>query len=199
MPLEWFLDGWDTGLQLFNLGSAPAAVQVIYQMGAQPMTELMTIAAGTGLTLYQPANPRLPDGYVGSATVIGAPGAQLSGVVNEVRTALARRRRDDQPLVSLDPSLDFVTQENDASSYLAADVERALSRLAPAHREAHRRGGGLPGQGGDLQRLPAEGGMHRQQPGPPGPLGARSPSSGEPIAVSTRNLATTRILDGPHH
>jgi len=78
-------NGWDTGLQLFNLGAAPATVQVTYHTSAQPTSESMTIGGGKAMTLYQPANPRLPDGYVGSATVTAAPGTQLVGVVNEVR------------------------------------------------------------------------------------------------------------------
>lgn len=78
-------NGWDTGLQLFNLGEAPATVQVTYQTNAQPLAESLTIASGTAATVYQPANSRLPEGYVGSATVVGQRGARLVGVVNEVR------------------------------------------------------------------------------------------------------------------
>lgn len=80
-------NGWDTGLQLFNLGTASATVQVTYQTGAQPLSESLVVESGTAATLYQPANARLPAGYVGSATVTGSARAQLVGVVNQVRSS----------------------------------------------------------------------------------------------------------------
>jgi hypothetical protein len=78
-------NGWDTGLQLFNVGDTAATVRVTYQTANQPIVDSLTIAPDMAATLYQPANERLPDGYVGSATVVGQAGAQLVGVVNEVR------------------------------------------------------------------------------------------------------------------
>ena len=78
-------NGWDTGLQVFNVGDTAANVQVSYHGGAEPVLDAITIPAGSATTLYQPAHSALPQGFVGSALVAAQPGAQLVGVVNEVR------------------------------------------------------------------------------------------------------------------
>lgn len=81
-------NGWSTGLQLFNAGSAPAGVSVIYQASPPAAGEAIesgVVPPGGSLTFYQPAVVQLPDGFVGSASVVGSPGSQLIGLVNEVR------------------------------------------------------------------------------------------------------------------
>jgi len=77
--------GWDTGLRLFNLGSAPAPITVLYLGTPNAWAEPALVNAGSSATFYQPANRLLPNGYVGAATVIGPTGGRLVGITNEVR------------------------------------------------------------------------------------------------------------------
>ncbi|MEA2639191.1 MAG: hypothetical protein QOF51_585, partial [Chloroflexota bacterium] len=81
--------GWNTGIQVQNLGTLPAVVTATYTASGNargPWTEQATIQPGGSTTLYQPANPDLPDQFVGSAVLQSDRGQPLAAVVNEVRT-----------------------------------------------------------------------------------------------------------------
>jgi hypothetical protein len=80
--------GWSTGIQVLNAGAAPAQVTVSYSRPAgvpAPVQEAVAIPPRGSVTLYQPANPGLPDGYVGSATLTATSGGPLAAVVNQAR------------------------------------------------------------------------------------------------------------------
>jgi subtilisin family serine protease len=80
--------GWSTGVQVLNAGAAPAQVTISYSRPAgvpAPIQETIAIPPWGSATLYQPANPTLPDEYVGSATITAASGGPLVAVVNQAR------------------------------------------------------------------------------------------------------------------
>ncbi len=80
--------GWSTGIQILNTGAAPAQVSVSYSRPAgvpTPAQEIVAIPPRGSTTLYQPANPALPDDYVGSATLTATAGGPLVAVVNQAR------------------------------------------------------------------------------------------------------------------
>ncbi len=82
-------NGWDSGIQIQNLNPAPTRAVVTYQTSGQSnpaAVETVSIPGGGSVTLYQPAQPQLPDGWVGSARIVGDRGARLAGVVSEVAT-----------------------------------------------------------------------------------------------------------------
>lgn len=79
-------NGWDTGLQVFNLGPASTEATLSYHGLPQPLSESAPVATNGSRTFYQPANPALPEGYVGSGTVTAGLGGRLVGIVNEVRS-----------------------------------------------------------------------------------------------------------------
>src|SRR5207237_4557299 len=81
---------WSSGTQLQNLTPSPARVTVIYQGTGLPslgMSETVVVPAAGSLTLYQPAEGILPDGWVGSARIVGEPGSRLAGVVRDVHAS----------------------------------------------------------------------------------------------------------------
>ncbi len=77
--------GWNTGLQVQNVGSIVAQVTVTYSASNGPgqWREQALIQPGAAVTFYQPANAQLPQGFVGSA-VVTSNGQPLVGIVNEV-------------------------------------------------------------------------------------------------------------------
>jgi subtilisin family serine protease len=80
--------GWSTGIQVLNTGAAPAQVSVSYSRPAGvpgPVQEAVAVPPHGSVTLYQPANPALPDDYVGSATLTASSGGPLVAVVNQAR------------------------------------------------------------------------------------------------------------------
>jgi hypothetical protein len=80
-------NGWNTGLQVQNLGDAAVPVTVTYrQTNAEggPWQDQATVPARSAVTFYQPANEALPGGFVGSAIVDAPPGSRIVAVVNEV-------------------------------------------------------------------------------------------------------------------
>jgi subtilisin family serine protease len=80
--------GWSTGIQVLNVGATPAQVTVSYSRPAgvpAPVQEVIAIPARGSATIYQPANPALPDEYVGSATLTATGGGPLVAVVNQAR------------------------------------------------------------------------------------------------------------------
>ncbi|MEA2639047.1 MAG: hypothetical protein QOF51_441 [Chloroflexota bacterium] len=79
--------GWDTGVQVQNLGSVETAVTIVYTLPSGiTVSEVATVAAGDSVTFYQPANPNLPSGLVGAATVTSS-GQPIVAIVNEVNYA----------------------------------------------------------------------------------------------------------------
>ncbi|HLI26181.1 MAG TPA: hypothetical protein VKZ60_03870 [Chloroflexota bacterium] len=63
----------ESGIQVQNLGSAPADLTLVYYDSngstAPQWTEHASVAAGDAYTFYTPANPFLPDGFVGAAVL----------------------------------------------------------------------------------------------------------------------------------
>jgi len=78
-------NGWDTGVQVQNLGGTDAVVNVTYRLpsGAATLSAAL-VPAGTSETFYQPANQDLPQGLVGSAIVTSSGGQPIVAIVNEV-------------------------------------------------------------------------------------------------------------------
>lgn len=76
--------GWSTGLQVQNLGSAATTVTVTYLRSNGPgtWTESATIPPGAAAVFYQPANAQLPAGFLGMAHVASSDGAPLAVLVN---------------------------------------------------------------------------------------------------------------------
>jgi hypothetical protein len=76
---------WDTGIQVQNLGSAEAVVNVTYYLaGGRTVVEAALITAGGSETFYQPANPNLPAETIGAAIVTSNSGQPIVAIVNEV-------------------------------------------------------------------------------------------------------------------
>lgn len=78
-------NGWESAVQLFNLGSSPTAAAIAYRGAPQPVWDNALVPASGATVLPQGSLGMLPDGYVGSATVQAPPGSRLTGVVSEVR------------------------------------------------------------------------------------------------------------------
>jgi hypothetical protein len=78
-------NGWDTGVQVQNLGAVPTVVVITYfAITGGPLTsETQVVQPGDSATFYQPANASLPAGLVGSATIT-SDGQQIVAIVNEV-------------------------------------------------------------------------------------------------------------------
>jgi thermitase len=78
---------WNSGIQLQNLGSQPAAVSIAYRAsgGDESVAEQRAeIGVGEARTFYQPDVPGLPENFVGSATVTVANQQPVLGLVNQV-------------------------------------------------------------------------------------------------------------------
>lgn len=79
---------WASGIQVQNAGNGPATVTVSYTPLGGTRTvavDRATIVPGTATTFYQGANPDLPDGFVGSATVTSLESQPLAAVANAVK------------------------------------------------------------------------------------------------------------------
>lgn len=77
--------GWQTGIQVQNLGNMETIVTVVHQPeGGTQVVEAASIAVGDSHTFYQPANASLPEGMVGAAVVSSSNGQPLVAIVNEV-------------------------------------------------------------------------------------------------------------------
>jgi len=78
-------NGWDTGIQVQNLGAVPTAIVVTFfsPLGGLLASETQVAQPGESVTFYQPSNASLPTGLVGSATVT-SDGQQIVAIVNEV-------------------------------------------------------------------------------------------------------------------
>jgi hypothetical protein len=79
-------NGWDSALQLFNLGGTVSAAMITYMGGQQPVWDNTLLQSGTGTTVTLGSSGLLPDGFVGSATVQGLSGSRLAGIVTEFRS-----------------------------------------------------------------------------------------------------------------
>jgi len=77
--------GWDTGVQVQNLGSVPTSISIAFfgQVGGLLASESNVVQPGDSVTFYQPANAQLPSGLVGSATVT-SDGQPIVAIINEV-------------------------------------------------------------------------------------------------------------------
>ncbi|MBM2809296.1 MAG: peptidase and subtilisin kexin sedolisin [Chloroflexi bacterium] len=84
------VNGWNTGLQVQNLGLASTSVRVTYYTrdATTPLgSATFALLPLASRSLYQPADPRIPDGWVGSATVESLDDQPLAAIVNQVRTS----------------------------------------------------------------------------------------------------------------
>ncbi len=80
---DW--NAWDSGIQVQNLGSSDAVVNVTYHLpNGQNVLEAALITAGNSETFYQPANTNLPAGTLGAATVTSNGGQPIVAIVNQV-------------------------------------------------------------------------------------------------------------------
>ncbi|HZT05657.1 MAG TPA: S8 family peptidase [Chloroflexota bacterium] len=80
-------DGWSTGLRVQNIGGVPTRVHVVYtstDSSAPTADAMVSIPAFGSATLFQPAEDRLPDGWVGAAYVDSLDDQLLAVVVNAV-------------------------------------------------------------------------------------------------------------------
>ncbi len=80
-------NGWDTGLQVQNLGAEAVPVTVTYRQtngAGGPWRDQAVIPPNAAVTFYQPANEDLPPDFVGSAVVEAPAGARIVAVINEV-------------------------------------------------------------------------------------------------------------------
>jgi hypothetical protein len=80
--------GWNTGLQVQNAGSSATIVNIAYQRtnaSGGRWREQAQVQPGASATFYQPANPDLPDDFVGGAIASSEPVQLLAGIVNEIR------------------------------------------------------------------------------------------------------------------
>ena len=84
-------NGWNTGLQVQNLGDQSVPVTVTYQQSnavAGPWRDQATVAAHAAVTFYQPANEALPRDFVGPSTdVSGTAGISTSACSSSAMTS----------------------------------------------------------------------------------------------------------------
>jgi Subtilase family len=79
--------GWNTGIQIQNLGAGPATARVTYttRSASEPLAvSTFTIAPSASRTLYQPLDDRIPPDWVGSAVIESLDGQPLAAIVNQV-------------------------------------------------------------------------------------------------------------------
>ncbi len=77
--------GWDSGIQVQNLGQVDAFVNVLYHFsGGLTVPESALIASGSSTTFYQPDHPGIPDGAIGAASISSVGGQPIVAIVNEV-------------------------------------------------------------------------------------------------------------------
>ena len=83
-------NGWNTGLQIQNVGAEESEVVVVYRGsdGSGPWFDGAFVRPGSSVTFFQPAHPELANGFVGSATIASKNGQPLVAIVNEVNTTL---------------------------------------------------------------------------------------------------------------
>jgi hypothetical protein len=78
-------NGWDSGVQVQNLGAADATVNITYHLpGGGAAVDAALIAAGSSTTFYQADFLGIPVGTIGAATVNSINGQPIVAIVNEV-------------------------------------------------------------------------------------------------------------------
>jgi hypothetical protein len=73
-------NGWSSGIQVQNLGSAPSAVRLSFASldgAGGPWDQAGIVGHAIGATFYLPSNPQLPEEFVGSAMVRSSGGEPL--------------------------------------------------------------------------------------------------------------------------
>lgn len=79
--------GWNTGLQVQNLGDVASLTRVTYytrDVSAPLAVSELQIEPRASRTLYQPADSRIPSNWVGGARVESVDGQPLAAIVNEI-------------------------------------------------------------------------------------------------------------------
>lgn len=77
--------GWDSGIQVQNLGQTDTWVRIVYHLqGGLTAGDEALIAAGSSTTFYQEAHPGIPPGSVGAAIITSLGGQPIVAIVNEV-------------------------------------------------------------------------------------------------------------------
>jgi len=81
-------NGWDTGIQVQNVGDTTADVLITYfaSDGGGTWVDRGAVEPGQSATFYQPANADLPNGFVGSAIISSIGDQPLVAIVNQVNT-----------------------------------------------------------------------------------------------------------------
>lgn len=78
-------DGWDSGVQVYNVGSQDTVVTLAYVLpDGSTVMDVAQVAAGGSATFYQPASPALPTGFVGGGIATSTTGQPIVAVVNLV-------------------------------------------------------------------------------------------------------------------
>jgi hypothetical protein len=78
-------NGWDTGIQVQNLGPIDTPVNVVYHLpGGGTAIDSSIVAAGSSDTFYQQDSAGIPPGAIGAATVSSLGGQPIVAIVNEV-------------------------------------------------------------------------------------------------------------------
>jgi hypothetical protein len=83
-------NGWNTGIQIQNLGTAPTAARVAYttRSEAEPFAiTTVAIPPFASRTLYQPTDDRIPSNWVGSAVIESLDDQPLAAIINQVNGA----------------------------------------------------------------------------------------------------------------
>lgn len=83
-------NGWNSGVQVQNLGPQPATVRATYirsNAPGGPWQEEKAVPPGSSATFYLPASPGVPDGFVGSATLESVNGQPITALVNNINYA----------------------------------------------------------------------------------------------------------------
>ncbi len=79
--------GWNTGIQIQNLGGAAGTVRVTFvtRGAAEPLvSSTIAIPPFASRTLYQPTDDRIPQDWVGSGVIESVDGQPLAAIVNQV-------------------------------------------------------------------------------------------------------------------
>jgi hypothetical protein len=82
-------NGWNTGVQIQNVGDVATEVLATYRAsdGSGEWSERQMVAPGDSATFYQPSLAELPNGFVGAGVFRSFNDQPLVGIVNEVNSA----------------------------------------------------------------------------------------------------------------
>jgi len=90
-PLMKAHNGWDTGIQVQNVGQQPTNVRIDYTASGAPnviATDQGTLQPGESRTFYTPEVQALPFDFVGSAIITSDNNQPLVAIVNETKYQL---------------------------------------------------------------------------------------------------------------